>query len=316
VALLKRLVLLLIPIALRADALEDAARALAVKIASHLEARETARITVRNLTSMAAPDVGRAQSTIETALRKSVRNPVAIDIAFTVSENIKGYLLIAQMQKGETESVEMVDFKPEPHAGAPVLLPITRILLLDQPEPILDVLASGSQLLVLEPDRLTRYELLESKWTAAESAPLAAPPVRDPRGRIEIAADSVVVFLPGATCRGAIQPLNFHCEPVSSDFTLDRTPVHFTPGRNTIEPADFGDTVTICPGRSLASGKGGPNAPDTIAMFDGATPVSETLDFPGPVTALWPATGGALAVVRNLKTKRYAAYSLSVACGR
>jgi hypothetical protein len=49
-----------------------------------------------------------------------------------------------------------------------------------------------------------------------------------------------------------------------------------------------------------------------------AVAVSEPLEFPGPVTALWAAPDGrtAVAVSRHLKTNRYAAFRLSVTCGR
>jgi hypothetical protein len=46
--------------------------------------------------------------------------------------------------------------------------------------------------------------------------------------------------------------------------------------------------------------------------------VSEPAELPGPVTALWPFPDGrsALAVVRHLKTQRYAAFRLSIGCSR
>lgn len=47
-----------------------------------------------------------------------------------------------------------------------------------------------------------------------------------------------------------------------------------------------------------------------------AVAVSDPLELPGPVTALWSGENDATAVVRNLKTQRYEAYSLSVDCGR
>ncbi len=45
--------------------------------------------------------------------------------------------------------------------------------------------------------------------------------------------------------------------------------------------------------------------------------VSPPAELPGPVTSLWPisAEDGAVAVVRDIKTGRYAAYQLSITCG-
>jgi hypothetical protein len=40
------------------------------------------------------------------------------------------------------------------------------------------------------------------------------------------------------------------------------------------------------------------------------------VNFAGPVTALWPAAGGALAVTRNPATGKYQAYAITAACGR
>ena len=44
--------------------------------------------------------------------------------------------------------------------------------------------------------------------------------------------------------------------------------------------------------------------------------VSDSIEMPGSVTALWPAGNAALAVVRNKSTNRYEAYSIGVVCGR
>jgi hypothetical protein len=49
-----------------------------------------------------------------------------------------------------------------------------------------------------------------------------------------------------------------------------------------------------------------------------AVATSSTVPFPGPITALWPVTNqnAAIAVSRNIKTGRYAAFYLSIACSR
>jgi hypothetical protein len=46
--------------------------------------------------------------------------------------------------------------------------------------------------------------------------------------------------------------------------------------------------------------------------------VSTAAEFPGPITALWPVAGkdAAIAVSRNLRTGRYAAFHLSISCSR
>jgi hypothetical protein len=49
-----------------------------------------------------------------------------------------------------------------------------------------------------------------------------------------------------------------------------------------------------------------------------AIATSSTIEFPGPITALWPVSNknAAIAVSRDLKTGRYAAFYLSISCSR
>ena len=85
------------------------------------------------------------------------------------------------------------------------------------------------------------------------------------------------------------------------------------------------DTVGIesdCGGRSqvLVTASGDGAATDSVAAFEivgrSPQPVGEAVSFPGPVTALWPATerGVAFAVSRDLKSGRYAAFRLAINC--
>jgi hypothetical protein len=72
----------------------------------------------------------------------------------------------------------------------------------------------------------------------------------------------------------------------------------------------------------LATGTGDWTERDTVQAFEivenKAVAVSPPLELPGPVTALWTARAGnrVSAVVRNLTTGKYEAYSLTITCGR
>jgi hypothetical protein len=319
-AVLIRVLLVVLPTMLRANPTEDAARALAAKIAAHLAANESARVTARNISSMSVTESGSVRSVLEHALPRRARNKTPVEVSLTISENVAGYLLVAEIRKGAMEAVEMVSFKPEPARGVAALRTISKRLLWEQNEAILDLVQTRDQMLVLEPQTVVRFERRESEWVRAEDASTNAPGVRDPRGRIEIQNDEIAVFLPGAACRGTSQPLKLNCEQAVAEFTLDGVKVHFTPGRNTMEGGPrsgiehTGDSVTACGHATLASGDGGMDAPDTVALFEGKTAVSEAVELPGPVTALWPTPEGALAVVHNLSTNQYAAYALAVDC--
>jgi hypothetical protein len=70
----------------------------------------------------------------------------------------------------------------------------------------------------------------------------------------------------------------------------------------------------------LSAGAGDYTQPDSIQAgeVEGSviSAVSAPVDFPGPVTALWPASDSntAIAVSKNLSTGRYEAFSLSITC--
>lgn len=72
----------------------------------------------------------------------------------------------------------------------------------------------------------------------------------------------------------------------------------------------------------LVSGAGDGATTDMVRAFEIAdrepVEVSPPAELPGPVTALWTAADGrsALAVAHNLKTNRYDAFELTIACGQ
>lgn len=86
--------------------------------------------------------------------------------------------------------------------------------------------------------------------------------------------------------------------------------------------SDIAGIESECDGRSqvLVTGSGDDAAADSVASYEivggSPQPVGEAVSFPGPVTALWPATerGVAFAVSRDLKSGRYAAFRLAITC--
>ncbi len=71
----------------------------------------------------------------------------------------------------------------------------------------------------------------------------------------------------------------------------------------------------------LVSLPGDSREPGSVQAFEvirrQAIPVTSPVELPGPVTALWPlgSGSGVVAVSRDIKTGRYAAYELSIVCG-
>jgi hypothetical protein len=87
--------------------------------------------------------------------------------------------------------------------------------------------------------------------------------------------------------------------------------------------SDIAGVDAHCGGGSLVvatrpSGADDRDAVQAFAVANGAAaPLGEPVEFAGPVTALWPAaSASALAVERDLTTGKYAAYLLTVACGK
>jgi hypothetical protein len=337
----------------RGDALDDAVGQWGKKIASHLAADEIAHVTWNGAaveTAEASAYAARAKTLLGRALQRRLRNPKSVEVTATLSQNLKGYLFIAEMHRENENVVEIVS------APRPILTPETaaafrleRRLLWEQETPILDVIVVGDQMLVLDTAGIARYEQHDSKWQRAEAEALDIPPVRDPRGRLTVTENSLIAEVPGLTCRGAWRPaIAIECQPGG----------RFTAGRNTIEEAgwqpyfthaevggdhvvaaadghsyvydatrkqmsvsdvwsDFAVVASSCAGAKIIAAY---SATHSVAIFDllnhSPVRVSDSMEVPGPVTAIWPAGGTALTVVRNKDTNRYEAYSIAVDCGR
>jgi hypothetical protein len=87
--------------------------------------------------------------------------------------------------------------------------------------------------------------------------------------------------------------------------------------------SDIAGTDAPCGAGSqvLATRPGDRGQPDTIQAFTLAgrtpAPATESVDFPGPVLALWTSGGNSATVaVHNLRTGKYSAYVVTVVCGK
>jgi len=338
-----------------AETLDDAVAALAKKIAARLGPLEVARVTTRNSSSLSATEAAKVQPALNRALQRRVREPKSVDIAVTISENLRGYILVAEIKRENEPAVEMAEFRPAIPAAvaARAAFAIESKMVWEQDAPILDVSTSGDQMLVLDTGGVSLYGRNSGKWERTAAAPIPVN-LRDPRGRLEVAGDTLTVHLPGMTCSGSAKlASSIHCEDGG----------RFTAARNTLAAHDGGgeifssteiggdtlvseldgrthiydaahaqqgafdgwgsDFVALagCGGRHiLAAATGDRHSADSVTLYDlvnrAPAQVSDPLELAGPVTALWPAGDGALAVVQNLSTGKYAAYNLALDCGR
>ena len=78
----------------------------------------------------------------ERALRRNPRNPKVVEVTFTISDNAKGFLLVAEIFHEDERAVEMTSVRREPSIEpAPAGITIVKKLLWEQSAPILDVAA-------------------------------------------------------------------------------------------------------------------------------------------------------------------------------
>jgi len=335
-----------------AETLDDAVAALAKKITVRLAPAEVARVTTRNSSSLAAAEAAKVQPALNRALQRRVREPKLVDVMVTISESLRGYILVAEIKRENEPAVEMAEFRPAAPAAAAAraAVAIASKMVWEQDAPLLDLAISGDQMLVLDTAGVSLYNRNAGKWERTASAPIPTN-LRDPRGRMEVAGDALTVHLPGVACSGSAKlASSIRCEE-GGRFTAGRntltgsgesfssveiggdTLVGEPDGRTHIYDAAHApqgvfdgwgsDFVALagCGGRHiLASSAGDQHAPDSVTLYDllnrAPSPVSDPLEFAGPVTALWPAGDGALAVIRNLSTGKYAAYNLALDCGR
>ena len=102
--------------------------------------------------------------------------------------------------------------------------------------------------------------------------------------------------------------------------------IHTSQGQQTFAWDGWGsDVVAISGGCAtdplvIASSANGRASADSLTPLEVTGPTPQTagdpLPMPGPVTALWPSSGGALAVVRQLATGKYGAYNVTLDCSR
>jgi hypothetical protein len=288
-------------------------------------------------------------------------------VAFTIAENHREYVLVAELQREGDAVTEIVRFRREPVVPA-ARAALEKRLLWEQEDPILDVVIDEERMLVLGPARLDMYARLNTSWEQIESKSLKTVAARDPRGKLQVSGDSVTAFLPDKVCRGRWKPmLEIECASGGALMDVAGERVKFTPGRNTLEApgwppffslvslnegprrmylisgldgrthmydsnkqtvsafdawgTDFVTTAACGSGFTiLATSPAGRDSSDSLTAYEivDSKPAqrSDPVDFPGPVITLWPAGKGATAVARHVATGRYAAYDVTMDCGR
>jgi hypothetical protein len=312
--------------------------ALADKIAGSVSPAHPVALTVKNTSSLEAPDVDAVRAALEAQLgqhhiriTRAATAETQIDV--TLSESTASYIWIALLHTKEEATAEpdvavvsIPKSSGAPSANASATLTLQKTLVWQQPQRFLDFRerqpspdSTSGTLDVLEPSRVAVYAQSAGKWTLERETPLQhrLPWPRDVRGNFTDANSGIFASINGVTCTSGANATSVQCAgtPVTND--APRSSV--IPGRETGEAIALkltcGDAQT-----ALASGNGDWTQPDSLRGYlvrkKSATAAGAALDFDGPVLSLASgADGRARAIVLNLKTGNYEGYSVSATCG-
>jgi hypothetical protein len=315
----------------RADAIEDAARTLAAKVAALPRLPASATLAWENRSSLPEFLSSVLRSAFTSALAGGkisfIENASAPVLRVTLSDTPAHILLIAVLQPAEApaqpEDAILLEID---RSAIPVVLVISsearieRQLLWRQPEPLLDGIewAEGasqeSSLFLLTRDSLVRARPSKDGWRVTGSAPLPA---------------SLLLPWPRAGEAGfaAVSPTL----PPQLNIRMNRKMCAVTLGEKLALNCD-GDTdgakskrliAAPCSQRKylLLTGSGDRNEKDWIQAVksapDEGTWLTPRLEMPGPVLALTarPEGNSAIAIVRNLLTGDYEVHRITLACG-
>jgi hypothetical protein len=185
--------------AANADSLEDAARALARRVAASLHGGPVT-CTTQNRSSLNATEFASVSAAFVDELQRQGVKLITIDsgtpVSFTVTQNPTGYLAVVQLQRKENpetlfESLGSVKGIAEP--ASPFSLELHRELLFVQDTPILDMEfdSNSTTAFVLGPQDLSTYGRQPDHWalSSSERLPRHQAPARIERGFLGFGTD-------------------------------------------------------------------------------------------------------------------------------
>jgi hypothetical protein len=356
----------------------NAARELADKIMSTMEPSEEIGFSFQSFAPLGPKEIAAARQAIENELRArglkfSKDSQTAAKIKVTLSESIQQFIWVAEIRRGQSNSLVMTTRARTTEKGNALQITIQTKPIYEQNDPILDIKLVGDDLLVLDSQRLALFRRQNDRWELARSAPLKNPHPfpRDIRGRLFDAGDAIQVRLPGFSCSGSIKPaFDLNCSQDESPWTFGFGGISPTLSKNYFVQENMPAFYSAAPvdddgaellaiagidGRTylldkasaktgaingwgsdiaaIASGCGtrrqilaalstDPMERGVVQAFEiahrKAVATSSAVEFPGPITALWPEPSqkAVMVVSRDIKTGRYAASYLSISCNR
>src|SRR4029077_19791663 len=110
---------------------------------------EVARLSERSLAPAFSAETSRAKNLLDRALRQpSNSSATPVEVVVNATENVRGPLLVVQIQKGQETVGQTGMYTAAPAARTSRPVPASRVLW-EQDEPILDVALIDDEMLVL-----------------------------------------------------------------------------------------------------------------------------------------------------------------------
>jgi hypothetical protein len=308
----------------RADALEDAARVLARRVAAVPQRERHFFLSWQNHSSLAGENFEALKDSFAAELGGEIlvekQEPGVPLLQVSVEESPAFYLLIASVPAADAQVIRMARIAravltSSGSSGARFRL--SKELIWQQQDPILDAVEMGDDpakpgpLLILNRDSLSLYRHENDRWELQDSrrVPVSEKARRAPRGEIRLSAgaerqDSLV--LQGQTCDITIaEKIELNCRAASHIWR---------DGILLASPCDRGVWW-------LKAESGDWSVPDRLSLRNSSLPKSASavaeLDLPGPATSIsnGQRTRSDAAVVFNLSTGNYEVYRITLACG-
>jgi len=167
-------------------------------------------------------------------VRGAASDQSAATVQVSLSENLQGYLWVAEIHQGTSEPVVVMvavpgSLKSSEARSAP--LSIRKLLLWSDENRIVDVAVingSPAHMIVLEGERVVLYRSQNSQWQQEQVLPVVhvRPWPRDLRGRLILRKDHLFdAYLPGVYCRSTTTaPLSVNCDDSDDPWPLTGNP--------------------------------------------------------------------------------------------
>ena len=342
--LLFLLVLLSVPLAARADALQDSARELAGKIAAALPAKASVSCEIRNVSSLQPDEVARIDQALKTDLQNkgfpaNANSAATASIVVTLSENLNNFVWAAEIRHGDaSQAVFTMIPRPRENIVGSSAMPITfrSEKFWEGPQTLLDAMivnsSSGDSLLLLLTPVSLQIRKIGSDDVSTVQIPATEPMTRDPAAGMTQSGNKVTARFLGQICSIDLDArTQAECHPPEGPASPPKGRV-FEPRLAVLGPLPDNFSGQIAPVENsciagpvyVASGLGDYTQPDTVRLYESTmtngtvaqNPLSDYLHFAGPVMALISNGATPRAMVRNLETGNYEAYRLSISCAQ